>query len=91
MDRLIYTLEIYTYNDYLFDGFSVLTNRSTKSYLETALTTPTQSDRSVASGRSSEAFHQHNRSILGSYILLDNQYIVDILCNPTLLCNICAS
>ena len=37
MDRLISTLEIDANADYLFEGFAMVTNESTKSYLEAAL------------------------------------------------------
>ena len=88
MDELMSTLEIDADADYLFEGFSMVTNGYTKRYLEAALTTPTQSDRSVASGRSVKDFHQHNRSIPTSYILMDNQSTVGIFFKPNLLRNI---
>ena len=69
----------------------MVTNVSTKSYLEATLTILTQVDRSVTSIRSAKAFHQHNRSIPTSYIILENQSTVDVFCNLTLLWNICAS
>ena len=69
----------------------MVTNRSTKRYLEASLTTPTQADRSVTGGRITEAFHHNNRSVPTSYILLENQSTVDVFCNPTILQNIRAS
>ena len=51
-------LEIDANTDYLFGNFAMITNRSNKSYLEAALYTPTQSDRSVTDGRSAKAFHK---------------------------------
>ena len=88
IDGIIPTLEIDANYDYLFEVFAIVTNGSTKSYLEAALTTPTQSYRNVTSGRSAKAFHQNNQSIPTSYFLLDNQSTVDIFCKPTLLLNI---
>ena len=91
MDGLMSTLEIYSGADYLFEGFAMVPNGSTKSYLEAALATPTEADRSVTSGRSAEAFHQHNCSIPTSYILLYNHSKVDVFCNPTFLSTTLAS
>ena len=91
MDKLMSTLEIDSDADYLFEGFAMVTNIFTKSYLEAAFTTTTQADRSVTIGRSAKAFHQHNRSIPTSCIILDNHSTVDVFCNPTLLRNIRAS
>ena len=91
MGRLMSTLEIDANADYLFEVFSVVTNGYTKSYLEAALTTLTQADKSVTSGKSAKAFHQQNRSIPTSYIILDNQSTVDVFFNPTLIRNIRAS
>ena len=91
MDRLMSTLKIEGNDDYLFEGFSIVTNGSTKSYLEATLTTKYQSDNSVTSGRSAKAFHQHNCFIHTYYILLENQSTVDVFCNPTLFWNSCAS
>ena len=88
MDGLISTLERYANTDYLFEGFAMVTNGSTKSYLEATLTTTTQADRSVTNGQSSEDFHQHNRSIPTSYIPLYNQSTLDVFFDPTLLRNI---
>ena len=50
MDGLMSTLEIYANADHLFEGFDMVTNRSTNSYLEYTITTPTQADRGVTSG-----------------------------------------
>ena len=91
MDEIMYTLKIEANAKGLFDGFKMITNGSTKSYLESALTTPTQADRSVTSGRSAKSFHQQIRSIPTSYIILNNHSTVDVFCNPTLLMNISAS
>ena len=66
----------------------MVTNISNKSYLEAARTTQTRANRCVTDGRSAKAFHQRNNSITMSYIILDNQSIVDVLYNPTLLWNI---
>ena len=71
VDRLVSILEIYNDADFLFEGFSMVTNGSTKSYLEATLTTLTQPDRNITSGRRSKDLHQQNRSIPMSYILLD--------------------
>ena len=84
-------LEIDGNADNLFEGFAIVTEGSTKIYMEGDLTTLTQADRSVTSVQSVEYFHLHNRSISTSYILLENQSKVDFLCNPNLLCNIRAS
>ena len=71
-------------------GF-IVTNGSTKIYLEASLSTPTQSDRSVIDGQSAKAFHQRNFFIPMSYILLVNNSTGNILYNPALLWNIRAS
>ena len=81
----MFTLEIDADTDYLFEGFDMVMNRSINSYLEASLTTPTQDNRSVTSGRIAEALYQHNRSIPTSYILLENDSTVDVFCNPTIL------
>ena len=47
MDGLMSTLEIDANADYLFEGLTMVTNGSTKSYLEADLATPTQADRNV--------------------------------------------
>ena len=91
IDGIIPTLEIDANYDYLYEVFAMVTNGSTKSYLEAALATPTEADRSVTSGRSAEAFHQHNCSIPTSYILLYNHSKVDVFCNPTFLSTTLAS
>ena len=49
MDGLISTLNIYADADYLFEGFSMVTNVSNKRYLEAELTTLTQAGESVSS------------------------------------------
>ena len=65
-------IEIDANADYLFECFAMLTNRSTNIYLEATLTTLTQDESSVTSGWNAEYFHQYNRSIPTSYILIDN-------------------
>ena len=90
-DGIMSNLEIDADANDLFKGFSMVTNGYTKSYLEAYLTTPTQDDRSVTSGKSSEALYQHKRSTPMSYILRDNQSIVEFFCNPNSLWNIRAS
>ena len=69
----------------------MVTNSSTKIYLEATLSTPTQSDRSVTDGQSAMAFHQRNRSIPTLYILLENHPTFNVLCKTALLWNICTS
>ena len=69
----------------------MVTNGSTKSYLEADLTTPTQACRSVTDRRISKAFHQNNLSTPTPYILLENQSTVNVFCNPALLWKIRAS
>ena len=91
MDGLMSTLVIDADDDYLFVVFDMVTNGFTKSYLEAALTTPILADRSITSGQSAEAFHQHNCSKPTFYIILYNQSTVDVFCNPTIIRNICVS
>ena len=47
MDGLMSNLEIDANAEYLFEGLTMVTNGSTKSYLEADLATPTQDDSSV--------------------------------------------
>ena len=91
MDGLMSTLGIDANADYLFEVFTMVTNKSTKRYLEAALVTPTWYDRSITNCQSAKDFHQHNRFIPTSYILMDNQSTVDVFYNPNLLWNTCTS
>ena len=78
MDGLVPNLEIDNDADYLFEGFSMVANTSTKSYLEDSIITLTWADRSVTNGLINKAFHQHHCSIPTSYILLGNQSTGDV-------------
>ena len=59
----MYILDIDADDDYLFECFVMVTNGSTKRYLEAALDTKTQAGRSVTDCQSTKAFYQSNRSI----------------------------
>ena len=60
IDEIVSTLKIDSNTDYLFEAFAIVTNRSTKTYLEAALTTPTRADNSFTNDQSPKAFHQRN-------------------------------
>ena len=91
MDELMSYLDMDTGADYLFEGFTMVNNRSTKSYLEAALGTWARAYRSVTKGQSAKAFHQRNHSTSTSYIFFDNQSTVNVFCNPALLSSIITS
>ena len=73
MDRIMSTIKLKNDADDFFEGFAMVTNRSTKSYLEAALTKSTRAGRNapltwagriVANVHNVEAFHQRNFFVL---------------------------